>query len=66
MSLMAQFVPSGQLKHTPPFDRTVTREEYEAVVDWLYMLGLEDGFLQEHQRRNRRIFTGFFSGGCVT
>lgn len=47
VSLMAQFVPSGRLKHTPPFDRTVTREEYEAVVDWLYMLGLEDGFLQE-------------------
>lgn len=47
VSLMAQFVPSGRLKHTPPFDRTVTQEEYEAVVDWLYMLGLEDGFLQE-------------------
>lgn len=47
VSLMAQYVPSGRLKHTPPFDRTVTQEEYEAVVDWLYMLGLEDGFLQE-------------------
>lgn len=47
VSLMAQFVPSGRLKNTPPFDRTVTQEEYEAVVDWLYMLGLEDGFLQE-------------------
>ena len=47
VSLMAQFVPSGRLKHTPPFDRTVTKEEYEAVVDWLYMLSLEDGFLQE-------------------
>jgi putative pyruvate formate lyase activating enzyme len=31
----------------PPFDRRVTQEEYEAVVDYLYMLGLEDGFLQE-------------------
>ena len=47
LSLMAQYVPSGKVKHTPPFDRTVTAEEYEAVVDWLYMLGLEDGFLQE-------------------
>ena len=47
VSLMAQFVPSGRLKNTPPFDRTVTQEEYEAVVDWLYMLRLEDGFLQE-------------------
>ena len=47
VSLMAQYVPSGKVKHTPPFDRTVTAEEYEAVVDWMYMLGLEDGFLQE-------------------
>jgi putative pyruvate formate lyase activating enzyme len=44
---MAQYVPSGRAKHTPPFDRRVTQAEYEAVVDYLYMLGLEDGFLQE-------------------
>lgn len=47
LSLMAQYVPSGMVKNTPPFDRTVTEEEYRAVVDWLYMLGLENGFLQE-------------------
>jgi putative pyruvate formate lyase activating enzyme len=47
LSLMAQYVPSGRAKHTPPFDRRVTQAEYEAVVDYLYMLGLEDGFLQE-------------------
>lgn len=47
LSLMAQYVPSGRVKNTPPFDRTVTEEEYRAVVDWLYMLGLENGFLQE-------------------
>ena len=47
LSLMAQYVPSGQVKTVPPFDRTVSREEYEAVVDYMYMLGLEDGFLQE-------------------
>ena len=47
LSLMAQYVPSGRVKQTPPYDRTVTAEEYEAVVDWMYMLGLEDGFLQE-------------------
>lgn len=46
-SLMAQYVPSGRVKNTPPYDRTVTEEEYEAVVDWLYMMGLDDGFLQE-------------------
>lgn len=47
LSLMAQYVPSGRVKHTPPFDRSITEEEYQSVVDWLYMLGLTDGFLQE-------------------
>ncbi len=47
LSLMAQYVPSGKVKDTPPFDRNVTEDEYQAVVDWMYMLGLEDGFLQE-------------------
>ena len=47
LSLMAQYVPAGPLGHTPPFDRAVTPEEYDAVVSWLHMLGLEDGFLQE-------------------
>ena len=46
-SLMAQYVPTGKAKTMPPFDRAVTQEEYQAVVDWLYMLGLEDGFIQE-------------------
>lgn len=47
LSLMAQYVPSGKVKSTPPFDRAVSQAEYEAVVDYLYMLGLEDGYLQE-------------------
>ena len=47
LSLMAQYVPAGRVRNTPPYDRTVSREEYEAVASWLYMLGLEDGFLQE-------------------
>lgn len=47
LSLMAQYVPSGTVANVPPYNRTVTQEEYEAVVDYLYLLGLEDGFLQE-------------------
>lgn len=47
LSLMAQYVPSGTVKNTPPFDRAITEEEYNSVVDWLYMLDLTDGFLQE-------------------
>lgn len=47
VSLMAQYVPSGRVKDMPPFHRRVTQEEYQAVLDWLDLLGLEDGFVQE-------------------
>ena len=47
LSLMAQYVPSGKAKDLHPFDRRVSREEYEAVVDYMDILGLDEGFLQE-------------------
>ena len=65
MSLMAQYVPSGRAKQTPPFDRPVTAEEYEAVVDWLYMLELEDGFLQEPSAATAEYLPDFSLEGIL-
>lgn len=59
LSLMAQYVPSGSVKHTPPYDRTITEEEYQAVVDYLHMLGLEDGFLQEPSAASEEYLPDF-------
>lgn len=44
VSLMRQYTPMGGLP--APFDRRVTEEEYEAVLSWMYLNGLE-GFTQE-------------------
>ena len=65
LSLMAQYVPSGSVKHTPPFDRTVTREEYDAVVSWLEMLGDFDGFLQEPAAATEEYLPDFSLEGIV-
>ncbi len=65
VSLMAQYVPSGRVKHTPPFDRPITQAEYEAVVDWLYMLGLEDGFLQERSAATDKYLPDFSLEGIL-
>ena len=65
LSLMAQYVPSGRLRNTPPFDRPITEEEYQAVVDWLYMLGLEDGFLQERSAATDAYLPDFSLEGIV-
>ena len=44
VSLMRQYTPMGGLP--APFDRTVTEEEYQAVLSWMYLNELE-GFTQE-------------------
>ncbi len=44
VSLMRQYTPVGGLP--APFDRRVTDEEYDAVLSWVYLNGLE-GFTQE-------------------
>lgn len=46
-SLMSQYVPMGKAKTMPPFDRTVTEEEYDAVLSYLDLLGIENGFTQD-------------------
>lgn len=47
VSLMRQYMPMGRAAGIPPFDRTVTEDEYSAVLSWIYLLGLENGFTQE-------------------
>lgn len=46
-SLMSQYVPIGPVQ--PPLDRRVTEEEYDAVLSYLWFLGLEDGYTQDFQ-----------------
>ena len=44
VSLMRQYTPMPGMP--APFDRTVSEEEYEAVLSWMYLNGLQ-GFTQE-------------------
>ena len=44
VSLMRQYTPMPGL--SAPFDRKITDEEYDAVLSWMYLNGLE-GFTQE-------------------
>ena len=47
ISLMAQYMPCGDVKGVDELERRLTQEEYDRVLDKLYELGLEDGFVQE-------------------
>ena len=46
-SLMSQYVPMGKAKEMPGFDRPITQEEYDAVLSYLELLGIEDGYTQD-------------------
>lgn len=46
-SLMSQYVPMGKAKDLPPLNRSVTEEEYDAVLSYLDFLGIENGYTQD-------------------
>ena len=43
-SLMSQYIPMGNLP--APFDRRITREEYEGALSWMELCGIDRGFTQ--------------------
>ena len=58
-SLMAQYTPLGPASKTPPFDRTVTEEEYSAVESWMELCGIEQGFVQDFAAARRDYVPDF-------
>ena len=46
-SLMAQYTPCGSAEKYPPLHRTVTEEEWNAVLDALNESDITDGYVQE-------------------
>ena len=46
-SLMSQYTPPGTKLPYESLNRRLTEEEYEKAVDYMYLSGIEDGFLQE-------------------
>lgn len=47
ISIMNQYTPMRALKNHPKLCRTVTKREYDSVVDYAIELGVTNGFIQE-------------------
>lgn len=47
ISIMNQYIPTGDLSDTPELDRHVTPQEYEEVVDFALALGIENALIQD-------------------
>ena len=56
VSLMRQYTPMPAME--APFDRTVTDEEYDAVLSWMYLNDLE-GFTQESAAADQSYIPDF-------
>lgn len=48
-SLMSQYTPMGRAKTMPGFDRPISEVEYDAVLSYMELLGIEDGYTQDFQ-----------------
>lgn len=59
VSLMAQYIPCGRAAEYPEIDRAITRAEYDRVVNHLFRLGLEDGYVQELEAADQKYIPPF-------
>ncbi len=59
VSLMAQYTPSGRASDYPEIDRRLTKREYGRVVDHLFKLGLDEGYVQELSSADERYVPAF-------
>lgn len=47
VSIMAQYFPIYKAKETKDINRKLTKEEYDEIENYLYILNLENGYIQE-------------------
>lgn len=65
LSLMAQYVPCGDLSQYPEINRKITRREYDKVVDYALNLGLDKIFIQELQSADEKFIPPFDFEGVL-
>ena len=55
VSVMAQYTPAYKGLETPPFDRGVTKEEYESVTEAAADFGFENGWIQGYEASDPKL-----------
>ena len=63
VSLMAQYMPMGNVEGVDELDRRLMEDEYQEVCEHMFDLGLEDGFVQELESSDAKYIPAFdFTG----
>lgn len=65
LSLMAQYVPCGNLDGLSEINRTITKREYNKVVDYALSNGLEKLFIQELSSADKSFIPPFDFTGII-
>lgn len=65
VSLMAQYTPMPGLERYPELTRTITRREYDKVVDHALALGMNHVFLQQRSAVGKDFIPAFDFTGIV-
>lgn len=58
-SLMSQYVPMGRAAEMPPLDRRIMELEYDSVLSYMMLLGIEDGYTQDFSSAERGYTPSF-------
>ncbi|MDK2903613.1 MAG: putative pyruvate formate lyase activating enzyme [Clostridiales bacterium] len=59
VSLMAQYTPMYKAKEHKELNRRISRRQYEAIIDYFFDIGLENGYIQERSSA-KSIYTPDF------
>lgn len=65
LSLMAQYVPCGELDDLPEINRTITKREYDKVVDYALLKGMDKLFIQELSSADKKFIPPFDFTGVI-
>lgn len=65
LSLMAQYVPCGNLALYPEINRKITKREYEKVLNYAIDKGMEKIFVQECEAASKVYIPPFDFSGVI-
>ncbi|MDE5984959.1 MAG: 4Fe-4S cluster-binding domain-containing protein [Eubacterium sp.] len=65
LSLMAQYVPCGRLDDLPEINRTITKREYDKVVDYALLNAMDKLFIQELSSADAKFIPPFDFTGVI-
>lgn len=56
VSVMTQYFPTYKAKEYEEINRKITKEEYEEIENYIYDLGIENGYMQDYSDENEEQY----------